>query len=451
MHRSLFSILKKSRARFHSIYLLALATFFLQIPTFYGEDIVNARNNYLTGAKTDFWGGVSTLIYAHIPSVLVRWQVWLALIQITLATSGLIKLLNFKTNIVAKKIVTWLVAYSALLFSSQMTRDGLMLSLLLFGFALLRTRLQKRSALTALILPILVINFAMSFRPWLSLAIIPIILLMRKGSSKNISRISVLILITTVSIAPALIEIATAKSLALVKSYPEQQVMIMDSAASFCYTNNLETGLQAEHALELFSKNTDFSKTACQLYRPDTWLSLTKAGNASSAEVKTDFWLIQAGDSAKYKKLRSLWVKTITSDPVTYLQNKFVFGGKLLIGSDSRNVSFLTAQGKSARLMAVFRIPYDLAISLHIYSLLAAIIILLYRPIRRLAKGLTTRLEIERSSIYLISAIISWLGLSSIAYIGSNGRYTYAISLLSITLYLSYRQQGEELGEINGQ
>ena len=450
MRRSPISIFNNSRTRFHSIYLLAWATFFLQIPTYYGEDIVNARNNYLTGAKTDFWGGVSTLIYSHIPSVLVRWQVWLALIQIALATSGLIKLLNFKTNSVKKRIATLLVAYSTLLFSSQMTRDGLMLSLLFFGFGLLRTRLQKRSGLTSQILPILVISFAMSFRPWLSLAIIPIILLIKRGSSKNISRNSVLILIVMVSIVPALIEIASARSLGLVKSYPEQQVMIMDSAASFCYTNNLETGLQAEHVLQLFSKDSYFTKTACQLYRPDTWLSLTKAGNASSAGVKSDFWLIQAGDSGKYNKLRNLWVQTITSDPVTYLQNKFIFGGKLLIGSDSRNVSFLTLQNKSAKLMAIFRIPYDIAISLHFYSLLAVIMILLYRPIWRLAKGLTTKLEIERNSINLISAIIIWLGLSSIAYIGSNGRYTYAISLLSMTLYLAYPQQDEEMGEVNG-
>ena len=64
-----------------SIYLFAVLTLFTQLSSFYGEDIVNARNNFLVGEQTDFWGGMSTLIYASIPDFLFGWQIWLAIFQ----------------------------------------------------------------------------------------------------------------------------------------------------------------------------------------------------------------------------------------------------------------------------------------------------------------------------------------------------------------------------------
>ena len=65
-----FSVVKSSLFQLQplTLVLLSTLTFVTQIPNFYGEDIVNARENYLIGARTDFWGGVSTLIYSHIPN-----------------------------------------------------------------------------------------------------------------------------------------------------------------------------------------------------------------------------------------------------------------------------------------------------------------------------------------------------------------------------------------------
>jgi hypothetical protein len=77
----------------NSVLILSVAALFMQIPSFYGEDIVNARNNYLDGPRTDFWGGISTLIYAHVPDFGFRWQIWLAIFQITLTSIALNKTL----------------------------------------------------------------------------------------------------------------------------------------------------------------------------------------------------------------------------------------------------------------------------------------------------------------------------------------------------------------------
>jgi len=410
----------------------------MQIPSFYGEDIVNARSNYLTGAKTDFWGGISTLVYAHVPSFGFRWQIWLAIIQITLTSIGLQKILLMKSYSRKIYIIKCFVAYSALLFGSQMTRDGLMFSLLIVGYATLDSALRKSNSSRAIIGPLAIICFAMSFRPWLSVAIIPIIFLSFQHSKLKLRSSTALLLAISIVVSPFALEFLATKSLKLNKSFPEQQVMLMDAAATYCYTTNTATGMRAEKALMIFTSDPNYSKFVCQKYRPDTWLSITQGVHSSSEGSEADFNLIRAGDTRNYETLKSTWLNFIISDPVTYLQNKILFASKLFIGSDSRNISIFSAKTKSTKTLAIYRIPYDIAITLHAYSLLALMTILFLIPINGYLQKRKNGLTIDRVTVNLLAAVFLWTALSAIAYIGSNGRYTYAVTILSLVIYVSH-------------
>ena len=443
-------ITKFVKERVNTIILLSVTTFLIQLPSFYGEDIVNARNNYLTGARTDFWGGISTLIYAHVPNFGFRWQIWLAIIQVSLTSLGLQKLLLMKNQTRRIYVIKCLIAYSALVFGSQMTRDGLMFSILIIGYATLKSALHNRSSLKMIIGSLAIICFAMSFRPWISVAIIPIILLSFQLSKFSMRRSTALMLMMSIAVAPVALEFLAAKSLRLNESFPQQQVMLMDTAATYCYTTNTTTGTNAKKALMLFTSDPNYPNMACQLYRPDTWLSLTKAINTSSEESEFDFNLIRAGDTRNYEVLQSTWIKFIINDPVTYLQNKILFGSKLFIGSDSRNISVLSAKTPSTKILGIYRIPYDVAITLHIYSLLSLTIILLLLPLKRYLQKRKDGLTIDRVSIVLLFAVFIWLALSAIAYIGSNGRYTYALTILSLIIYISHISDKKVLKEKNG-
>ena len=425
------------KAKLSVIHFLALLSVTLQIPGFFGEDIVNARNNYLTGDRTDFWGGISTLIYAHVPNFGFRWQIWLAIFQILLTSISLSRTLWFDKKRKINYFLNLLIAYSALVFGSQMTRDGLMFSLLVFGYSELSRTLINRKQKKFFIFPILVISFAMSFRPWLSLAIIPIFLFaMRKYKGTARKSLS-LFLVFFIVITPLTIETLAKEGLGLKRSYPEQQVMLMDVAATYCYSSNLNSGLLAKSTLALFSNDPRYTEFACQLYRPDTWVSLTQSINASSQGFNVDFGLIQPSETYKYQKLRSAWIKTIFSDPVTYLQNKILFGTKILVASETRGLSILSANSTSTKAMALFRIPFEIALTLHLYSLFAILLILFFNPIKNFCFKKRDTILIGRTSAHLIAAIILWTALSSIAYIGSNGRYTYALTILSLIIYAS--------------
>ena len=151
-------------------------------------------------------------------------------------------------------------------------------------------------------------------------------------------------LVISITLAPLAFEYLAAKSLRLEKSFPQQQVMLMDVAATYCYTTNTQTGERAARVIQNFSDDPNYKSFVCQLYRPDTWLSLTKSINTSSSGFEADFKLIQPGNVKQYEELESRWLEIIIKDPVTYIQNKVLFASKLLIGSDSRNISILNAE-----------------------------------------------------------------------------------------------------------
>jgi hypothetical protein len=278
----------------------------------------------------------------------------------------------------------------------------------------------------------------MSFRPWLSVAIIPIIFLSFQHSKLKLRSSTALMLAIVIAVAPIALEFLAAKSLRLNKSFPEQQVMLMDAAATYCYTTNTATGMRAEKALMIFTSDPNYSKFVCQKYRPDTWLSITQGVNSSSKGSEADFNLIRAGDTRNYETLKSTWLNFIISDPVSYLQNKILFASKIFIGSDSRSISIFSAKTKSTKTLAIYRIPYDIAITLHAYSLLALMTILFLIPINGYLQKRKNGLTIDRVTVNLLTAVFLWTALSAIAYIGSNGRYTYALTILSLVIYVSH-------------
>ena len=426
---------------FHPIYVISTLTFLSELGNFQGEDIINARKNYTSGTKIDFWGGISTLIYSNVPELLFRWQIWLGVAQLCLSTAGLVLLFRPKRKKRKERLTIYAISYLALIFSSQMTRDGLMFSLLCFGFGLLSLSSEKDRNLKLLAVSLFVISLAMSFRPWLSLAIIPLVWLMVKNSPLRLSRSGLAFLVCTLAFLPAVLEIAASKKLNLVKSYPEQQVMIMDLASTYCYTNNSASGLKAKIGLEILTDSENYPAVACQLFRPDTWLSLTEGGgNESSKDIQTKLGLIPPGEAEKAQKLRSIWFDLIVSDPISFLQNKILFAGKLIIGSESRNLNVISKKQTQDKLIAIYRIPYDIAISLHLFSILFILLITLIKPVSNFLRKVTESIELDKVVIAIFFSSLLWLSLSSIAYIGSNGRYMYSLTILSVIFLVRYSQ-----------
>ena len=426
--------LNSVRSHFSYIYVLSVITFFVQIPSYTGEDIVNARINFISGLKLDFWGGTSTLIYGNFPSLGIRWQVGLALLQISMTAFALVSIFGSRSGFGINKLVELISVYSALLFSSQMTRDGLLFSLLVAGFAVLIRAADEKLSLKLFCISMFFIIFSLSFRPWLSAAVLPILFVILRNVKIKRFKLFFMSLAIIVFMLPVANEVIISKALNLKKSFPEQMVMLTDVASAYCYTNNYETGRQAKFALDLFSPNEDLSEDACLLFRPDTWISLTQTDKASAISAESEFSLIQPSELSKFEKLKSTWIKLIISDPVTYLQNRILFAGKLIVGSDSRGLSVFMAETKLDKAFALFRVFYEFAITFHLYSVGAFFIYILFFPLLRFGRSTQAGLTLNGLKVAILIAMSLWIFLSSIAYVGSNGRYTYSITLLCLIL-----------------
>jgi hypothetical protein len=398
--------------------VLGILTFFARYPAQGGEDIGNARKNMQSQSPTDFWGGVSSIIYGHFPSFgFLNWETSLIASQIAIAALSLSVLMRGSGSRTSKKLL-WHVflTYISLLFCSQGTRDGLQFTLLLAGFTFGIQPILIKKPIIRKSICLTLIAAGISLRPWLGLALVPLMKLALIGF--------------LVVIIPIVFEFGATKAQNLKASYPQQQVMIMDTAATYCWGINASSADRALEALKLFTSDPNIGETICQFFRADTWLSLTKSSLPSNANLDTDFWIIEAGDGEKYQKLQSVWIENIFKDPVTYLQNKTFFFTKLVIASEMRNIHLLNSNSWFGFLQNLYIAIYDVVLATHLMSLLGLWVgVYVFSQIKK-----NQRQSKVAGLSSLMAFSILWGTLSSIAYIGSNGRYTYTATLLTLIL-----------------
>ena len=434
----IFSFAKKSQ-----IFLLGFFFFAAQYPAnFLGSDVSGARENFTNNYRTDFQGAVQTLTYGLIPDNFLTWSTWLLFIQITSSAFGLTLIKrNLRSDISLKAKVTFtFFVYLTFSLSSQGTRDGTMLSLAILGIGLCLESLREKSVYLV-ISGVLILLWAGSLRPWVSLAIPLLIFSISKVVGNSLFQVKLRSILVGASITIVFTltcifaEYSLVKQLDLKPSYPEQQVMVMDLTATYCWSNNAVTASRAQAALTNFYADEQFKLNICQFFRPDTWVSLRDSKYPSTESLISSFSLIVPEDEVRYQSVRETWIDIIRNDPVTFLQVKYAFASKLLIGSDSREILLPNFRaffsGSLSEIQKPIRqflfMPFQAVISLHLLSSLASNLFLLVILMRRRVNRLTARFDITP---VLLGANLIWLSLTSMAYIGSNGRYLYLSSFL---------------------
>lgn len=426
-----------SRYIFYLLFFL-LATFFSRYPVTNGEDITNARNNFIFGSKIDFWGGASSLIYGNFPDTFMGWQNNLILLQLLICSIALYILLNklFESRIRFRFLVV-VFTYLNLIIASQATRDGLLYSFLLLGISVIHCAIrQQQINIKLVIFGLAAISLGMSLRPWLSPALIPIILHIFFKSKTNLSKKFLISTIFFVLLCPLFLESASSKVLKLKSSFPAQQVMLMDFAGTYCSTNNSETGRLSESGLKYFLKSDSDVKKICQFFRSDTYLSLFYQNNVSSEGLSLSIDYIEPSKTKDHHDVTLLWVKMISQDPLSYFQNKVIFFNRLAIGSDTRGLEITTADNLFDFLQGFYKIVYDLVISFHVLSVYSLLFLLAALTLRKSVKLRTSSVVVEWKVVIVSASCFLWVLLSAVVFVGSNGRYTYSVTLLGITYLL---------------
>ncbi len=433
-----------------TIYVLsALLVLLARWPSHDSEDIKNLRKNFESSSPNDFWGGFSAFFYGNFPDFYPGWESLLLLFQWLSATSGLlIILLKIKRLSFHFAIILVLVLVS---MCTLITRDALMLSLLLLGLGFAVVYKDSNSAIRKPMFgfsSFFVFFIASCFRPWVGIAVAFLFLMVfpsfrlgKAGSSRLffIFGFSILFFISSVGV-----EIFTAKALSLEKSYPEQQVMMMDLAASACWSTNQSMVSKSKEGLGNFYLDGVVPSYFCNTFRPTNWVHLFHPDMISGNQP--GFRLIPVGDTDSYEKLRASWFDSVLSHPVDYVQVKLMYASQTLIGGDSRRIRLLDSNyfenSDRSKTFLVYSglvlALLDFAVSLHLFSPFFSFLFLGYVYYVSSCKKYFG--YFPKSTIWLSTFLITWLVCTVIAYIGDTARFTYTSGALVILILLCQRE-----------
>ena len=419
-------------------------------------DLGRARTTWLSGIKNDFLGATSVFFYGNLPDSPIPWYEFLTILHISLTTSGLI-LLHHKIILhrtIFYRSLFYFYSYLMICFVSWQTRDATMISFIFFGLGLLthfrsfttdvKFFKSKSIKFSILFISIFSLIFAFSFRPWLSPCLVIIFFLAKPDFLLKMSSfVMKLLLCVSLLVSPLLLDQGTKLIAEINDGFPEQTVELVDLSQTYCWSINPETSTRALEGIKLFSKDPDVGKYVCQFLRPNSYAGLFAESGMYPTTVGyiSPLGWLDMEDAENAKKLRRIWLTTIASDPISYTQNKFISLTQIVLGGESRNIQILqtfprlldlfTFQNFFIFLKSLYLLPYDVMTTFHGFSPILVFIFwvcfLFYRywnlPIPAIFnKDLTLSL----------SLFIFWILITTIAFIGDNGRYTFGASALLI-------------------
>jgi hypothetical protein len=306
------------------------------------------------------------------------------------------------------------------------------------------------------------IVLACSFRPWISIPVGILILAILTNLEIKLSLLLKSILLITIAAAPTAFD-----ALAYVKSdlrnvHPELQVIAMDAGSFSCYSNNRDSRLRGIGVLEAINNQNLTIDQICGNYQPNTWQSVAfwklserdaKGLDLEGITYKNPQNLIAIPtdlDTNTYAKVRSLWIKTLLSDPKNYVQIKISQFVQISLAGDSAGLRISKVVDNSLIqkiLKGMVLTPYDIIESLHlmapVFLLLFGIGYVLYNSRMVKVGNVIGRLDL----LFLFLFPITWSAATAVAFIGDNGRYLYPSTLLFVLFLIGFAHDNRKTNE----
>ena len=431
------------------IYAISIIAISVSLKNNYeGGDINLARLSYLGNSPIDLWGGFSGFFYGNIPNIFLTWGTWLIVIQVICTTAGLIfisRYLQLDNRLQQFTFIT--LSYFVILFSALLTRDSTMTSLYIFGFGLILIsyRREKLTNKTLFIVGNLAIILSIALRPWLFFATLIPFLIIRKFNTRMIP------LLVVLACLPVGFEKLTYTITEYKEVHPEIQVFIADLSTMTCLSNDNKVREKGNLILNRISGTNYEVKEVCADFRLSNWgsigswaLSQSELNDINLKEEEQAYSKITISSNLSnnaYRKIREDWARFILENPKTYLEAKSIQANQVLLSGDTFGLRITSANNFKDQITGLFFLFYDLSISLHLLSPIftlffgTSVLVILFS---RLPIYLVLR---DRNVITAYSCIAAWTILTTVAYIGDNGRYTYLSTFIFYFLiFKSYKE-----------
>lgn len=421
---------------------------------FEGGDIAAARKSYLGSSPIDIWGGFSGFFYGNLPSNPFNWGFNLLVIQMFCALTGLVlirkEFYKEKSHLTAAIYLS--LSFVILSFESFLTRDSTILSFLILGAGLFIKSFGSTKGFSRgiyLVSGILLLVAACAFRPWISISVALLVLALLKILNRDLTIIRKLFVFSVVTLTPLVFDSLTYLDSDIRKVHPELQVIAMDAASFACYSNDDLTQSKGVSILnKLNGQNVDRNQV-CANYHPNTWQSVAywklSEKDSLGLEKQNDIGLMQRlkiaiptnMTKANYENTREQWLKTIISEPKSYIQIKLSQLTQVMLAGDTvglRVTSLANESFPSSTVKAIFLSPYDLIISFHLISPLTTLLLGFLLTVFSLRESVIKEVFRRLDLVYLFLVPLTWCIITAVAFIGDNGRYVYAPCLLFLVL-----------------
>ena len=419
------------------ISIMGLIILLITIGIFPGTGGEGAQRDFSKlNQKRDWWNFVTAALYGTWPNKIAPWTYSLTVAQLLLYALG-IYLISKEVQSQQNRKVLFILATIGALFVFQLWRDSTLFAIQTLSFGLLaglkhpvNFRYISR-ILTALALSI----FGSLFKPIFAPIIFILFILSLGLKIQNWKqKTSLLIIGSCLSFFPILFDRQLSNSYHLIKSYPEQQVIIYDLSKLYCWGYSSEVVLKAKKSLEPLLANPNDFESICASLSPSGWDSL----HVKIPEVKSSPSLKTITEDQKLL-LNSLiggWARIVITHPIDWLMTKASDSTQVLFMANAFHMPGLYSNSNSIFLklgdyaIQLLLIPIHVLDKIRFFSLSFTLLFGLFLIYQNRASKFVS-IRKERILFRFLAVNLFLMLLATLAFIANNGRYVLPYILLS--------------------
>ena len=426
--------------------------FFLSLLPFGNGGLEGDQRNLPSWDRHDNWNAIVPIVYGQWPNFFGSWRISLTIFQLLLYWLGIYLIFkNYKFNRITA-FFFFVLFYLSTFFTANLFRDASLfaLSILGVGFLFEANRRKKVGKKIYFITGILCLLLASMFKPFYSLILNIIILnsFLIIFSFKLKEIFKVIPIFVLVFIFSFNLNSVVATSINLKEVYPQQQPVIMDLSAQYCWGTDPEQISLAGNALKGLVKEGYPLRSLCSSLRPDSWDNLHSYPEEWQYANPIQRITHEGNKNESDKLVSELinnWTSLIITHPVDWLQVRLYFLGPTLFASNSFTANIVSKTSDSnqftylSKMWNLLLLPVLILDKFRITSIGFGFILLalLYTNYRSIAfKSGNHNLKIKNTLLISFVTLTITLTFGTLVSVANNGRYFLPYILLTYFLVL---------------
>jgi len=439
-------------------FIVIFCLVFLILLPFGNGALEGDQRNLAVSERTDNWNFIVPFVYGQWPDFFGSWRISLTVFQLLLFWFGVYLIFKNTQLDRIRATILFLLFYVSTFFTANLFRDASLfsLSVLGIGFIFEASRRKSLGRYLYFLVGILSLLLASMFKPFYSLilflVLIHAIFVAFSIKLRDILRlIPVLILILIFSFT---LNNTFSESFNLKNVYPEQQPVIMDLSAQYCWGTNSGQIAAAGNALKDLVKDTHPLRSICSSLRPDSWDNLHNYPEAwqYSNPIKR---ITNDGDKHQSDELVSnlinRWISLIITHPIDWFQVRLYFLGPTLFASNSFTANIVShtasvdqfnylSKAWNFLLMPALILDKMRVTSIGFGFLIIAFLYIHFR--NTTIKSIGDKLSVKGNLLISLITLIITLAFGTLVTVANNGRYFLPYILLTFFMLVRSNRSG---------